>query len=161
MKKGKQPKTNAIRILDKAKIAYKLHEYPWSPNYSDSQTSLEELDPTRQKLFKTIVTIGDRTGVVVTCIPGKSEIDLKALAKVSGNKKMELLHLADLEKTTGYIRGGCSPIGMKKQFPVYLSKDVQNLGTMIVSAGRRGFQVELAPQALKKLVAAEFAAIEA
>lgn len=161
MKKGKQPKTNAIRLLDKAKIDYKLHEYPWSQNYSDSQTSLEQLDPTRQKLVKTIVTIGDKTGVVVACIPGKSEIDLKALAKVSGNKKIELLHLEDLEKTTGYIRGGCSPIGMKKHFPVYLSKDIQNLDTMIVSAGRRGFQVELAPQDLKELVKAEFVAIEA
>jgi len=161
MKKGKQQKTNAIRLLDKAKIDYQLHEYPWSEDHSNSQKSFEEMDISKQRLFKTIVTNGDKTGIVVACIPGTSEINLKALAKVSGNKKMELLHLDDLEKTTGYIRGGCSPIGMKKLFPIYLSKDAEDLDSIIVSAGRRGFQVELAPQDLKKLVKAEFASIEA
>lgn len=161
MKKEKQPKTNAIRLLDKAKVAYQLHEYAWSEDHSDNHTSLEETDSTRQRLFKTIVTIGDKTGVVVACIPGKSEINLKALARVSGNKKMELLHLNDLEKTTGYIRGGCSPIGMKKIFPTYLSEQTKDLATLIVSAGRRGFQVELAPEDLRQLVKAEYADIEA
>lgn len=161
MKKGKQPKTNAIRLLDKAKVAYQLHEYAWNEDHFDSHSNLEETDSTRQKLFKTIVTTGDKTGVVVACIPGKSEINLKALAKVSGNKKMELLHLNDLEKTTGYIRGGCSPIGMKKLFPIYLSEQTKDLETLIVSAGRRGFQVELAPEDLKQLVKAEYADIEA
>ncbi|MEG0678663.1 MAG: Cys-tRNA(Pro) deacylase [Carnobacterium sp.] len=161
MKKGKQQKTNAIRLLEKAKIDFQLHEYPWRDDHVADQTSLEEIDASKQKLYKTIVTIGDKTGVVVACILGTSEINLKALAKVSGNKKMELVHLNELEKTTGYIRGGCSPIGMKKLFPVYLSKDAEELDKIIVSAGRRGFQVELAPEDLKKLVNAKFANIEA
>lgn len=161
MKKGKQQKTNAIRLLEKAKIDFQLHEYPWRDDHVADQTSLEEIDASKQKLYKTIVTIGDKTGVVVACILSTSEINLKALAKVSGNKKMELVHLNELEKTTGYIRGGCSPIGMKKLFPVYLSKDAEDLDKIIVSAGRRGFQVELAPEDLKELVNAKFANIEA
>lgn len=161
MKKGKQQKTNAIRLLEKAKIDFQLHEHPWRDDHVADQTSLEEIDASKQKLYKTIVTIGDKTGVVVACILSTSEINLKALAKVSGNKKMELVHLNELEKTTGYIRGGCSPIGMKKLFPVYLSKDAEELDKIIVSAGRRGFQVELAPEDLKKLVNAKFANIEA
>ena len=161
MKKGKQQKTNAIRLLEKAKIDFQLHEYPWREDHSADQTSLEKLDASKQKLYKTIVTNGDKTGVVVACILGTSEINLKSLAKVSGNKKMELVHLSELEKITGYIRGGCSPIGMKKMFPVYLSKDAENLKKIIVSAGRRGFQVELDPEDLKGLVNAEYADIEA
>ncbi len=161
MKKGKQQKTNAIRLLEKAKIDFQLHEYPWREDHSADQTSLEKLDASKQKLYKTIVTNGDKTGVVVACILGTSEINLKSLAKVSGNKKMELVHLSELEKITGYIRGGCSPIGMKKMFPVYLSKDAENLEKIIVSAGRRGFQVELDPENLKGLVNAEYADIEA
>ena len=161
MKKGKQQKTNAIRLLEKAKIDFQLHEYPWREDHSADQTSLEKLDASKQKLYKTIVTNGDKTGVVVACILGTSEINLKTLAKVSGNKKMELVHLSELEKITGYIRGGCSPIGMKKMFPVYLSKDAENLEKIIVSAGRRGFQVELDPENLKGLVNAEYADIEA
>ena len=161
MKKGKQQKTNAIRLLEKAKIDFQLHEYPWREDHSADQTSLEKLDVSKQKLYKTIVTNGDKTGVVVACILGTSEINLKSLAKVSGNKKMELVHLSELEKITGYIRGGCSPIGMKKMFPVYLSKDAENLEKIIVSAGRRGFQVELDPENLKGLVNAEYADIEA
>lgn len=161
MKKGKQQKTNAVRLLDKAKIDYQLYEYPWRDDHFDSQTIFEEVGVSKHLIFKTIVTVGDKTGVVVACIPGTSEINLKSLAKVSGNKKVELLHLNDLEKTTGYIRGGCSPIGMKKNFPVYLSKDAENLEKIIISAGRRGLQVELKPQDLQQLIKAEFAAIEA
>ena len=161
MKKGKQQKTNAIRLLEKAKIDFQLHEYPWREDHLADQTSLEGLDASKQKLYKTIVTNGDKTGVIVACILGTSEINLKSLAKASGNKKMELVHLSELEKITGYIRGGCSPIGMKKMFPVYLSKDAEKLERIIVSAGRRGFQVELNPEDLKKLVNAEYADIEA
>ncbi|MGB3161634.1 MAG: Cys-tRNA(Pro) deacylase [Carnobacterium sp.] len=161
MKKEKLQKTNAIRMLEKEKIDFQLHEYPWREDHVVEQNNLEELDDSKQKLYKTIVTNGDKTGIVVACILGTSEINLKALAKVSGNKKMELLQLSELEKTTGYIRGGCSPIGMKKLFPVYLSAKAENLDKIIISAGRRGFQVELDPQDLKKIVHAKFAEIEA
>ncbi|MGB6177684.1 Cys-tRNA(Pro) deacylase [Carnobacterium sp.] len=161
MKKEKFQKTNAIRMLEKEKIDFQLHEYPWREDHVVEQNNLEELDDSKQKLYKTIVTNGDKTGIVVACILGTSEINLKALAKVSGNKKMELLQLSELEKTTGYIRGGCSPIGMKKLFPVYLSAKAENLDKIIISAGRRGFQVELDPQDLKKIVHAKFAEIEA
>ena len=90
-------------------------------------------------------------------IPGNREVDLKKLAKVSGNKKVEMLHLRDLEETTGYIRGGCSPIGMKKLFPTYIDRGAQTLEEIVVSAGKRGLQMGLAPQALQQLTRAVFA----
>jgi YbaK_EbsC: ybaK/ebsC protein len=104
--------------------------------------------------------VGNVTGPLVAVIPGEAELNLKKLAKVSGNKKVEMLHLKDLEATTGYIRGGCSPIGMKKLFPTYFDQIAESYEQIIVSAGRRGLQMELAPQDICALTSGQFADIK-
>lgn len=161
MKKNKVQKTNAVRQLEKNNIFYKLYEFPWSDDHLGADSVFDHLDVAKERIYKTLVIKGDKTGIIVACIPGTSELDLKALAKVSGNKKVELLPLMDLEKTTGYIRGGCSPIGMKKDFPTFISIKAERMEKMIVSAGKRGMQIEVDPIDLQKLIKAEFVAIEA
>ncbi|RDW19357.1 Cys-tRNA(Pro) deacylase [Oceanobacillus chungangensis] len=156
MKKKKPHKTNAIRILEKEKIAYEVHEYPWSEEHLDTVTVAEKVAMPLEKIYKTLVTRGDKAGIIVACIPANHTLDLKSLAKVSGNKKMEMLPIKELESTTGYIRGGCSPIGMKKTYPTYIAINAHSLKTMIVSAGKRGRQVELTPGDLQKVTAAVF-----
>src|SRR5699024_5796998 len=120
----------------------KLYEFPWSDDHLGAEAVSEHLDVAKERIYKTLVITGDKTGVIVACIPGTSELDLKALAKVSGNKKVELLPLTKLEKTTGYVRGGCSPIGMKKDFPTFISVQAETMEKIIVSAGKRGMQIE-------------------
>lgn len=161
MKKNKIQKTNAIRQLESNSISYQTYEFPWSDDHLGAEAVFEQLEVPRERVYKTLVIIGDKSGVIVACIPGASELDLKALAKVSGNKKVELLPLTDLEKTTGYIRGGCSPIGMKKKFPTFISDQAEAMEKVIVSAGKRGMQIEISPIELKKLTRAEFVSIEA
>src|SRR5699024_11474570 len=97
------------------------------------------------KIYKTLVAVGNNTGVIVGCIPSSTELDLKKFAKASGNKKVDMLHMKDLEKTTGYIRGGCSPVGMKKLFPTYIGAQAEMKDTNIVSAGRRGMSMAIDP----------------
>jgi len=113
------------------------------------------------QIFKTLVAVGNKTGPIVAVIPGDEEVDLKKLAKESGNKKVEMLHLKDLEETTGYIRGGCSPVGMKKLFPTFIDQRATELSLMIVSAGRRGLQMGLKPTDLAKAVKGKIVAIVA
>ncbi|AXI09755.1 Cys-tRNA(Pro) deacylase [Oceanobacillus zhaokaii] len=156
MKKKKIHKTNAIRILEKEKIAFVVHEYPWNEEHIDAVTVAEKVAMPVEKIYKTLVTKGDKTGITVACIPANNTLDLKALAKLSGNKKMEMLPMKELESVTGYIRGGCSPIGMKKTFPTFIAKNAQSIKTIIVSAGKRGMQVELTPHDLQKVTAAVF-----
>lgn len=161
MKKNKVQKTNAIRRLESSGIAYQVYEFPWSEDHLGADAVFEQLNVAKERIYKTLVIVGDKTGVIVACIPGTSELDLKALAKVSGNKKVELLPLTDLEKTTGYVRGGCSPIGMKKDFPTFISIQAKTMKKIIVSAGKRGMQVEVNPIDLQKLIKAEFVSVEA
>ncbi|MBT2732520.1 Cys-tRNA(Pro) deacylase [Carnobacterium sp. ISL-102] len=161
MKKNKMQKTNAIRQLESNAISYQTYEFPWSDDHLGAEAVFEQLNVPKERIYKTLVINGDKTGVIVACIPGASELDLKALAKVSGNKKVELLPLTDLEKTTGYIRGGCSPIGMKKKFPTFISIQAETMDKVIVSAGKRGMQIEVDPLEMKKLTKAEFVSIEA
>lgn len=116
MAKKKIQKTNAIRLVEQKKIAYKEHEYAWSEDDLGAGHVSEQVKIEPARIFKTLVAVGNKTGPVVAVIPSDHELDLKKIAKVSGNKKVEMLHLRDLEATTGYIRGGCSPIGMKKLF---------------------------------------------
>lgn len=132
-----------MRILEQHKITYEEHEFEWSEDHLSAKSVAEKLAIEDGKIFKTLVTVGNKTGPVVAVIPGNHELDLKKLAHASGNKKVEMLHLRDLEETTGYIRGGCSPIGMKKLFPTYLAKEATDYATIIVSAGKRGMQIEL------------------
>jgi Cys-tRNA(Pro)/Cys-tRNA(Cys) deacylase len=161
LSKKKQTKTNAIRLIEQKKIPYIEHEYAWDENHISASYAAEELGTDVGRVFKTLVTVGNNTGPLVAVIPGNEELDLKKLAKVSGNKRVEMLHVKDLEQTTGYIRGGCSPIGMKKLFPTYVDDRAENFETITVSAGRRGIQVELDPQAILQLTNGKFASLTA
>lgn len=156
MAKKKQVKTNAIRIVEQKKIPYQEHTYTFSENDLGAKHVAEELNQNEAQIFKTLVTVGNKTGPVVAVIPSNQELDLKKIAKESGNKKVEMLHLKDLENLTGYIRGGCSPVGMKKLFPTYFDQSALNFATIMVSAGKRGVQMELAPNDLAGLVRGKF-----
>jgi Cys-tRNA(Pro)/Cys-tRNA(Cys) deacylase len=138
-------KTNAARLLDKAKIQYSLIPYEFDENDLAAQHVADSLGQDIAQVFKTLVLHGDKTGHIVCVVPGNMEVDLKALAKVSGNKKVEMIAMKDLLQVTGYIRGGCSPIGMKKRFPTYLHSTAQDHDIIHVSAGVRGLQIEINP----------------
>ena len=141
-------KTNAARLLDKAKIQYDLIPYEFDENDLAAQHVAESLRRDIAKVFKTLVLHGDKTGYIVCVIPGDKEVDLKALAKVSGNKKVEMIPMKDLLQVTGYIRGGCSPIGMKKRFPTYFHSTANDHDMIYVSAGVRGLQIQIVPSDL-------------
>lgn len=150
-------KTNAARLLDKAKISYNLIPYEFDENDLAVQHVADSLGQDIAKVFKTLVLHGDKTGYVVCFIPGDKEVDLKSLAKVSGNKKVEMIPMKDLLSVTGYIRGGCSPIGMKKRFPTYFHSSAAEHDVIYVSAGVRGLQVEIDPKDLISYVQATVA----
>ncbi|MTD38996.1 Cys-tRNA(Pro) deacylase [Erwinia sp. CPCC 100877] len=150
-KKKKIQKTNAIRLVEQKNIPYNEYEFAWSEDHLSADSVAEKLGIDPARIFKTLVTVGNKTGPVVAVIPGNQELDLKKLAKASGNKKVEMLHLRDLEETTGYIRGGCSPIGMKKLFPTFIAAEAEQYERIIVSAGKRGMQMEVAWQAILEL----------
>ncbi|OJG61004.1 protein ebsC [Enterococcus mundtii] len=158
--KKKPVKTNAIRMVEQKKIAYTEHEYAWDEAHISASSVAAQLPGSESRIFKTLVAVGNNTGPIVAVIPGSTELDLKKLAKVSGNKKVEMLHLKDLEKTTGYIRGGCSPIGMKKLFPTFIEEQAKEYDQIIISAGKRGLQMELAPEAIAELTNATFVDIK-
>lgn len=141
-------KTNAARLLDQLKIAYELIPYEVDENDLGAQHIAEQLDQPIERLFKTLVLRGDKTGLVVCVIPGAEEVDLKKAAKVTGNKKLEMIHVKELLPLTGYIRGGCSPIGMKKPLPTWFHESIMGYDTVYCSAGMRGLQFRLAPQDL-------------
>ena len=134
-------KTNAMRMLDKAKIKYEPLEYEVDENDLSGTSIAKKVGLDCSMVFKTLVAKGDKTGPVVMCIPVDKEIDLKKAASVTGNKKIEMIHVKDLLGLTGYIRGGCSPIGMKKKFPTYIEESCQNFEKITVSAGVRGCQL--------------------
>ncbi|MBO5419554.1 MAG: Cys-tRNA(Pro) deacylase [Bacteroidales bacterium] len=141
-------KTNVARLLDKAGIQYRLIPYEFDENDLAAYHVAESLGQNIERVFKTLVLWGDRNGHLVCVIPGNCEVDLKALAKVSGNKKVEMIAMKDLLSTTGYIRGGCSPIGMKKKFPTFVHSTAIDFETIYVSAGVRGLQLEIDPKDL-------------
>lgn len=153
----KLEKTNAARLLDKAGVAYKLIPYEFDENDLAAQHVADSLGQDIARVFKTLVLHGDRTGYIVCVVPGDSEVELKALAKVSGNKKVEMIPMKDLLGVTGYIRGGCSPVGMKKRFPTYFHSTALDFDTIYVSAGVRGLQLEIAPSDLISFVGATVA----
>jgi Cys-tRNA(Pro)/Cys-tRNA(Cys) deacylase len=144
----KTEKTNAARLLDKAGISYDLIPYEFDENDLAAQHVADSLGQPIERVFKTLVLHGDRTGHIVCVVPGNGEVDLKALAKVSGNKKVEMIAMKDLLAVTGYIRGGCSPIGMKKKFPTYFHSTAMEFERIYVSAGIRGMQLQIAPSEL-------------
>ena len=136
-------KTNAMRRLDAAKIAYEVMEYEVDENDLSGKHIADEIGLPHEIVFKTLVAKGDKTGFVVFCIPVDEEIDLKLAAKQTGNKRIEMLAVKELLPTTGYIRGGCSPVGMKKKFPTYFDESAARLDELTVSAGVRGAQLLL------------------
>ncbi|MGI6218962.1 MAG: Cys-tRNA(Pro) deacylase [Bacteroidaceae bacterium] len=138
-------KTNAARLLDKAKVAYELVPYEVDENDLSAVHVAEALGEDIEQVFKTLVLHGDKTGHFVCVIPGEHEVNLKMAAKVSGNKSCEMIHLKELLPLTGYIRGGCSPIGMKKAFPTYIHDSCMQYPFIYVSAGQRGLQLKIAP----------------
>jgi Cys-tRNA(Pro)/Cys-tRNA(Cys) deacylase len=150
-------KTNAARLLDSHKIPYELIPYQVEETDLGAQHVADQLHEDIRQVFKTLVLQGDRSGYFVCVIPGAEEVDLKKAAKVSGNKKCDLIPQKELLPLTGYIRGGCSPIGMKKAFPTYLDESARDLPRISVSAGVRGCQVILGTADLIRETRAELA----
>ncbi len=148
-------KTNAARLLDAAGIHYELIPYEYTEEDLSAQHVAAQLGEDIDRVFKTLVLRGDRTGCFVCVIPGDFEVDLKVAARISGNKSCEMLHLKELLPTTGYIRGGCSPIGMKKPLPTFIHESALLYDTIYISAGQRGLQLKLAPQDLIAFVGAQ------
>lgn len=141
-------KTNAMRLLDSAGIPYKTATYMVDENDLSGTHIADQVGMPYGAVFKTLVARGDKTGVIVLCIPVDRELDLKKAARVSGNKKVEMVQVKELLGLTGYIRGGCSPVGMKKKYPTYIDESCLLEAEIAVSAGVRGCQMILSPQVL-------------
>ncbi len=152
-------KTNAMRRLDAAKIPYEVKEYTVDENDLSGVHIAKEIGLPFEQVFKTLTARGDKTGVLVFCLPVDKEIDLKKAATVTGNKRIELLPVKELLSVTGYVRGGCSPIGMKKKYPTFIHASAQNFDRITVSAGIKGAQLLLSPIALADFVDAKFCEI--
>jgi Cys-tRNA(Pro)/Cys-tRNA(Cys) deacylase len=141
-------KTNAARLLDRLKIDYKLVEYEIDETDLSAGSVARKVNLPPEQVFKTLVARGDKTGVLMACIPGNSELDLKAMAAVSGDKKVEMVHVKEIQQITGYIRGGVSPIGAKKHYPVFLDESAVTFPCISISAGVRGSQIFVSPRDL-------------
>ena len=152
----KELKTNAMRLLDRLKIPYEYETYECE-DFTDGIETADKLGYDHALVYKTLVTTGKSGEHYVFVIPIEAEIDFKKAAKAVGEKSLEMLHLKNLTKVTGYVRGGCTAIGMKKQFPTVIQKDAEELTQMHVSGGKLGMQLKLAPADLKKAAKAQFA----
>lgn len=148
-------KTNVARLLDAAGIGYELIPYNFTEDDLSAQHVAAELGEDIEQVFKTLVLKGDRNGHFVCVIPGNFEVDLKLAAKISGNKSCDLIPMKELLPTTGYIRGGCSPIGMKKAFPTFIHESALLYDSIYVSAGIRGLQIKINPEDLIRYIGAE------
>lgn len=150
-------KTNAMRILDSKKIKYNVHSYNVkNKEHVDGVEVANQIGKEVNQVYKTLVAMGSSKNIYVYVIPVNEHLDLKKGAKVAKEKNIEMIHVNDINKFTGYIRGGCSPIGMKKLYKTFLNKSAKDLETIIVSAGKIGYQVELAPIDLQNIVNVEF-----
>ena len=149
-------KTNAMRMLDRAKISYEVLSYEYDESDLSGVHAAQALSLDPAQVFKTLVTRGGKGGVFVFCIPVDAELDLKKAARCAGVKNIEMLHVRELQGLTGYIRGGCTAIGMKKPYPVRIQQEAQTLSKIIVSGGRIGSQLELRPEDLRRAADAEF-----
>jgi len=143
-------KTNAARYLDSLKIDYRLVEYEVDESDLSAESVARKVNLPLEQVFKTLVARGDKTGVLMACIPGNTELDLKAMATVSGNKKVEMVRVGQIQQLTGYIRGGVSPIGAKKSYPIFLNESALRFPLISVSAGVRGSQIFISPGDLVK-----------
>ncbi len=158
-KKKKEAKTNAARILDTLGISYELKTYEVDENDLSAVHVAESVGMPIEMVYKTLVCRGDKNGVLMAVIPGGGELDLKALAVASGNKRVEMVHLKEVFGLTGYIRGGCSPLGAKKEYPVYLDASAEAQEVIAISAGKRGEQIILKPADLVQAAKATVAAV--
>jgi len=147
-------KTNAARLLDAKSISYELAEYEVDENDLSATSLAKKIGQNVEQIFKTLVLRGDKTGVFVVVVPGNAEVDLKKAAKISGNKNCAMVLQKELLGLTGYIRGGCSPLGMKKTYPIYIHETCQLFDTIFISAGQRGLQLKLNPEDLIRITGA-------
>ncbi len=157
MAKAKHPKTNAVRLLEAAGIDFATREYEVDENDLAAQHVADSLGEDINRVFKTLVLRGERTGLFVCVVPGSCEVDLKKAAVAAGDKKAEMIAMKELLPLTGYIRGGCSPVGMKKPYPTFFHTTATDFDAIYVSAGVRGLQLEIAPDALIAFVGAKVA----
>ncbi|MEW4414269.1 Cys-tRNA(Pro) deacylase [Clostridium sp. AN503] len=157
MKAHKTEKTNVMRLLDAAGIPYRTQEYEVDEKDLSGVHVAESIGQDVDTVFKTLVLKGEKTGYLVCCIPVAEELDLKKAARAAGDKKVEMLPMKELLPVTGYIRGGCSPVGMKKKFPTYIEEMAELFDEIAVSAGIRGAQVILNPEDLRQYIEAVFA----
>lgn len=153
---AKAVKTNAMRILDSKKVKYTMHSYDVSDDNIDGISVANKINRDVNEVYKTLVTHGTSKNIYVYVIPVHENLDLKKAAKVAREKKIEMIHVSDINKLTGYIRGGCSPIGMKKSYKTFVNKSAENLETIIVSGGKIGYQIELSPLDLQKVINCKF-----
>ncbi len=156
-----EQKTNVMRFLMQKKIKYTPHEYEHGDEAVDGVTAAARIGVPAEKVFKTLVTRGASKNIYVFVIPVAKELELKKAAKAVGEKSIAMIHVSELLGLTGYVRGGCSPVGMKKQYPTVIHSTAEELDTIVVSAGKIGFQVELDPRELIKLIRGKFADIVA
>lgn len=150
-------KTNVMRLLDAAGIEYIPGEYEVDENNLSGSHAADMMGVEHDSMYKTLVLKGEKKGYLVCCIPVDEELDLKKVAKAAGDKKVEMIHMKDLLPLTGYIRGGCSPVGMKKRFPTYIEETAILYDHITVSAGQRGVQISVEPDKLASYLEAEFA----
>ena len=153
----KETKTNAMRILDNLGIRYKVHHYEWSEDHLDAVHAAEEGGFSLEKTYKTIVMENEDKKLFVFCLPAEFGISLKKARAITGSRSIDLIRMTELQKHTGYIRGGCSPLGMIRHYPTYISELAELEDTVYVSAGERGRMIEIAPEDLRVAAEAEFA----
>ena len=156
MSKAKEIKTNAMRILDRMKIPYQAHTYECD-EFVDALKIADQLQLPYEKVYKTLVTVGNSRNYFVFVIPIHKELDLKKAARAVGEKSLSMIHVNEIQQVTGYIRGGCTAVGMKKQYVTRIDESAQALPGIVVSGGRSGTQLELAPEDLKRASGAEYA----
>ena len=152
-------KTNVMRLLEAAGIPFETGTYEVDENDLSGSHAADLMGVDHDTMYKTLVLKGEKKGYLVCCLPVDEELDLKKAAKAAGEKKVEMIHVKDMLSVTGYIRGGCTPIGMKKQFPTFIHESAANFDTIIISGGRIGVQLILSPQDLIKVTRGQFADI--
>ena len=155
--KMKAQKTNVMRLLEQKKIGYVPHEYPHGDEAVDGRTVAAVCGQDPERVFKTLVARGASKGIYVFVIPVTGELDLKKAAKASGEKSIAMIHVNEITPLTGYVRGGCSPVGMRKQYPTFFDISAKSKDTIMVSAGKIGYQVELSPDSLIMMTSGEYA----
>ncbi len=149
-------KTNAIRILEKLKIKYSLMEYEFKEDEIDAVSVAKKINFEAERVFKTLVARSNTNEIFVFCIPGNYELDLKKASNAAKVKKLEMIKLKELQPLTGYIHGGCSPVGMKKSYPTFIEESANLFDIITISAGKRGMQIEISPSNLKEILNASF-----